>query len=441
MVVRLLVPFSFNAAGEGSHYRNSCDCVAVTHHRGAHRCGQKSAEVASWSLAETSLSLAATADKRSTENWQSEDDDDFDSTSQDPTENEEEGLTSAEPLGSEPDAASDSNEYIKDSLKDRAENHNRGTVWTVQTLLHEEVLMPFWLMAPSFAFKIAISISVMGVGINTDEKVDMQKKIGSSPGATVGSLVLILLALNTWRCDLEKLLEIIRGTRDTKEILMAAALIWACSANLEVSISIGLAVLMFGPIQLLRTEPKYKPNLGRFPIHPFQAEWLPRHRYIFIILLPYFLPFWFLRWTPLPALEKHTKSSDRARVEVEERRKELLETIPENMPSFTISGMVFGCFALWYAIRVFPLFWGFFGYGTLSLCTLTFWTWATENAKRCWLDRAWPLGMFFFIVLTNKLVVIFGPQLFVFLSAKFGGSFDAFVLVADRQTPCRARDV
>ena len=260
----------------------------------------------------------------------------------------------------------------------------------VQAWVEEESLMPFWVMPISFSIKIGLTM-VLFPPIRMSP---VERTWGAGfkrLAAQLFSVGFVCLALNTWYCDITKILAARRAfPGDTKKLIQVIGLTWICSANLLASIPVSLSVTHFSPRQLYKLEGKqarYYPEMYSYPMVIGDAKWLPWDKHIFfLVLLPYYLPFRLIRCEPLTWSNKE-------------------------WPSWTLSGMTFSAFIILIHLAVFLKVLGWLLWGVLTLCTAFFWAHARTKAEKFWNSGLGitPLFILLFVLLTNKLIVFLAP--------------------------------
>jgi len=250
--------------------------------------------------------------------------------------------------------------------------------------------------------KIAATIAVLGVGINTEVAGDgITDKLKRVAGI-MATMAFTALAIITWYKDIVKIIDVAPQLTNRGEMFLVIALTWSCSGNLPASISVGLSVVMFNPMKLFYARPLYSCHVFGYPLYPGQVDWLPWHKHIyFLVLLPYFAPFCLARWSLRSSLVSFFDDGG--------CRGFFVRAV---VPSWTLAGMVFMVFLMCYFGKVFiMLFWWVF-YGFLTVISLTCWTWAKENAAKCWAEGVDTLCMLIIIITVNKLAVFLGYMFF-----------------------------
>ena len=177
---------------------------------------------------------------------------------------------------------------------------------------------------------------------------------------------------------------------DSKKLIQVIGLTWICSGNLLASIPISLSVLTFGPRNKYTDLGKAKySNISGYPIVIGGASWLPWQKHLyFLVLLPYYLPFWLIRLPPLQLCG---------------------ELCDKKYPTWTLAGMACTAFFIFIQIRVFFRVIAWLCWGILTAVTLGFWEHASGKAGKFWEGGTKPFLMFLVILFMNKLVVMLAP--------------------------------
>lgn len=165
--------------------------------------------------------------------------------------------------------------------------------------LHLEKLMPYYLISASGSVAVLVSTAVLGFDIKlTAAKLSssMFERAWASTKKVLrlfGSLILILLAINSWRSDL-----IAMRTANVSgfgEGFYAMCVVHATSSNLKSALAVWTAIGVQSPASVFSVKPKYAyfPECivqGKIPVLPCGANWLELLKWCYLmILFPYYV--------------------------------------------------------------------------------------------------------------------------------------------------------
>ena len=124
-----------------------------------------------------------------------------------------------------PDADEDADDEIIMSRRYEVQEtfEVQQSIAKVRDWLDEKSLMPFWLMPISFSIKIVLTMAIFGTGIRTQDVKHDWVSGSLRLFGQLASLAFLIMALNTWRCDLLKILTAYKAfPGDYKKLLQVA---------------------------------------------------------------------------------------------------------------------------------------------------------------------------------------------------------------------------